>query len=285
MSRMKFNLKKRSRLNSSITDRFRLKMEDSPETEGAIEPLEEESVETEEPKAEKKKDSEPGDDLAKLKRALEKERAASKAAKALAAQRDTELAKFAEINPDEYKELVKERENYAKLQAERDAIEARLKQEKQTFLTKHQRELAEKEAEISNLHKQFQSLEKTTALKEIFLAEQGNPKVADDGSSHFKLFSMLEGDRFAFDDSKNVIVLNADGTQMMSATEKDKPMTPAEYIRSLHQHPVLGACFVADVPSGLGANHGSVKTPAKPKSYTEMSSSERIAAYSALRQK
>lgn len=266
-------------------------MEETTETEGSIEPLEEEAVETEIPKeskTEKKKTTKPVDDvddLAELKAIVEKERKAARAANALAKQREAELARFAEINPDEYKELVKERENYAKLQAERDAIEARLKQEKQTFLTKHQRELAEKEAEIANLHKQFESLEKTTALKEIFLAEQGNPKVADDGSSHFKLFSMLEGDRFAFDEAKNVIVLNADGTQMMSATEKDKPMSPAEYIRSLHQHPVLGACFVADVPSGLGANHGSVKTPAKPKSYTEMSSSERIAAYSALRQK
>jgi hypothetical protein len=268
------NQRKRSRY-AKLISRFTLRNETPPDTEGATPPPTEKAQE----------------DTTALKRALEQERLAVKAEKANIARLQAEMEalnkKFADVNPDEHKTLLQERESTKKLIAEREELQAKLNAEKESLTTKHGAEIADRDSKLTAMQERVAAMEKQSAIKEAFLNCGGNHAAAEDGTSHFQMFAALQGDRFKFDNKNNLIVVGSDGEPMKSIEDKTKNMTPAEYIKSLHTHPILGNCFIpAIVPSGTGGAHSSSAAPQnKVKSEAEMSNAERRAAYTANRQK
>lgn len=257
------NQRKRSRY-AKLISRFALRNETPADTEGTA-----------------KEPTPPKEDTTALKAALEKERLSNKEEKSRVAkiQADMEAlqAKFADVNPDEYKTLLSEREFNAKTIAEREAFEAKVKKDSEAVTEKHKAELTDRENKLKAAQTRLLELEKQAAIKEAFLNASGNHRAAEDGVSHFQMFAALQGTRFQFDDKNNLIVVDAAGEPMLT---EGKPVTPIEYIRSLHTHPILGNCFIpATPPSGTGGSHSSNANAAPVvKTAAQMTSAERQAA-------
>ena len=171
------------------------------------------------------------EDLTGLKSALSKERAEKKAAAAaLKAIQD----KFKDLNPEEYDRAIKELETTRAAAAKHAELEAEYK-------TKADRIAAESTSKINEQLSRIQELERRALIKEAFLNSGGNHVAAEDGTSYYQLFEALQGNKFAV----------KDGVLLTTVKEADgKELTPEEYIKTLHEHSILGNCFTIAKPPG-----------------------------------
>ena len=201
------------------------------------------------------------EDLSGLKSALSKERAEKKAAAtALKAIQD----KFKDLNPEEYDRAIKELETTRAAAAKHAELEAEYK-------TKADRIAAESTSKINEQLTRIQELERRGLIKEAFLNSGGNHVAAEDGTSYYQLFEALQGNKFTVKDG--VLLTTIKGSD-------GKDLTPEEYIKTLHEHSILGNCFtIAKPPGGTGNTHegGSGKVQSKPIS--QMTQAERRASY------
>lgn len=208
----------------------------------------------------------PIDDLESLKAALAKERQSIKDFKKqlheVTGDRDAISEKFKDIDPEKYTALMEERrvlaEQKASWEKAKADLEAKFESDRITLTSAHATELAELKAANEQLQAEMLGLTRSQLLRNEFIAAQGRSEDVD-GVSYFKLLNDSIGSRIKLsDDRSHLEIIGDDGNPLMSAEDKTKPMTPAEFLRSLHTHPVLGSCFeLKTVPSGSGGNHAT----------------------------
>ena len=222
------------------------------EVEGAATPPEPKPVET--------IPTPPREDVTALKETLAKVRLESsdsqKSLKSKAAELLALQTKFKDINPDEYQALVRERESLQGLAAEREATAATFANEKSTLLSSHATEIEVYESTVAQLKSQIQDGNRSRMLEKEFFNIQGRPEIADDGLSYFQVFEQFAGRSFVLsEDGKAIVVVDSTGTPMKSVANPKEAMSPSEYLKGLHRHPILGNCFkLESVPNGSGVN-------------------------------
>jgi hypothetical protein len=234
-----------------------LKLEDVPELEGGVD----KSTDTKtEPKTTDSVEASAEDALKKV---VEKEREAAKNAKKEAAKLREELKaiqdKFANVDPAQYAALVKEREDLAAKQSEQERSQAEMgakfETERLKLTESYNSKLAAMQAQTEALQQQLLSVQRSQLLEKEFIGVNGRTEISD-GISYFKVLDNFVGNKFKLsEDGASLNVVRDDGTPMMSIEDPKQPMSPKEYLKSLHQHDVLGSCFkLESVPSGSGNN-------------------------------
>ena len=217
----------------------------------------------------------PREDLTALKETLAKVRLESsdsqKSLKSKVAELLALQTKFKDINPDEYQVLVKERESLQGLAAERETIAATFAAEKSSLISSHSAEIESYELAIAQLKGEIQDGNRSRMLEKEFFKVQGRPETAEDGLSYFEVFKQFAGRSFTLsEDGKTIVVVDGAKAPMMSTLNPKEAMSPTEYMKSLHKHPILGNCFkLESVPNGSGVNPPSGQskpTQARPAS-------------------
>ena len=224
----------------------------------------------------------PREDLTALKETLAKVRLESsdsqKSLKSKVAELLALQTKFKDINPDEYQALVKERESLQGLAAERETIAATFAAEKSSLISSHSAEVEGYESAISHLKNEIQDGNRSRMLEKEFFKVQGRPETAEDGLSYFEVFKQFAGRSFTLaEDGKAIVVVDGKGIPMMSVANPKEAMTPTEYLKSLHRHPILGNCFkLESVPNGSGVNPPAGQS--KPEATRPTSAIDRLNA-------
>lgn len=224
----------------------------------------------------------PREDLTALKETLAKVRIenndSQKSLKSKVAELLAIQTKFKDINPDEYQVLVKERESLQGLAAERETIAATFAAEKSSLISSHSAAIESYELAISQLKNEIQDGNRSRMLEKEFFKVQGRPETAEDGLSYFEVFKQFAGKSFTLsEDGKSIVVVDSAKAPMMSIANPKEAMTPTEYMKSLHRHPILGNCFkLESVPNGSGVNPPSGQS--KPVATRPTSAIDRLNA-------
>lgn len=202
-----------------------------------------ESIDGDDPAASPKEDMIPKSEVTNLLKALEAERKSRKQYEKESAERQRQLEKFAEINPDEYRKLQEE----AAI-AERDRFAA----EERTMLLeeKYGAQTREAKKEADSALAQLQDFRKRYALEKVFFSAGGRTDAAD-GISFFDMLADRLGPNFRLEGNGTVTVIDRNGDPILDS-ETGKRMDPAEYLATFKQHPIYGTFFRGSKGSGSG---------------------------------
>jgi hypothetical protein len=223
------------------------------------------------------------DDLLALKSTLDKERDAHKTATKALKAKEVELKslseKFADINPEEYKRLLDQRETFQSLADEKESLKNSLTNafaaEKDALLGNHNTVVSGYQATIESLQLKISEGQRSRLLEKEFNGANGRTDIASDGISYFGILEQFVGKNFVLsEDGAKLAIVGPDGNAMMSIANPKEPIGVAEYLKSLHIHPVLGNCFkLENPPSGTGVNAPNImlkgKLESKPQSLQE----------------
>lgn len=215
------------------------------------------------PEAEEESQDQPQepDDLAGLKSALQKERAAKKDAekelKGLRQQIEAIQEQFKSISPEEY----------AKLQALQKQAEERAKQDNKIraqIEANYQQTLAQKEAEIAAIRQEAEEMKvRTLAEKAYFTA--GGSTSGDENFNDFDLFYAAVRKQINLSESgRNLEIVDSLGVRRYSKIETNQLMTPIEFFNECKTSPTLGKFFPARTNtrgSGMPPNAGYGSNP------------------------
>jgi hypothetical protein len=185
------------------------------------------------------------EDVAKLKRALESERA-------LKRQLEGQLKQVGQVNP----ELLRE------AQAKAEAAEQQrqfIEQQTATRLAEQERKYQEQLARVTSDLQAAKVAAEREALRikteREFLAAKGKAEASPiDGKAHFDAIWSAYGNQIA-EDPKGLYLLDSDGTPKLDP-ETGKRITPGELFAQLRKDPVHGVHFQPEYGSGSGSRNG-----------------------------
>lgn len=208
-----------------------------------VNPNGDEPTDDDEAAASPKEEMIPKSEVTNLLKALEAERKSRKQYEKEAAERQRQLEKFADIDPEAYRKV---QEEAAIAERERLAAEERtaLLEEKYGAQTRE----AKKEAEAA--FAQLQEFRKRYALEKVFFAAGGRTDAAD-GISFFDMLADRLGSNFRLEANGTVTVIDRNGDPVLDS-ETGKRMDPAEYLATFKQHPIYGTFFRGAKGSGSG---------------------------------
>lgn len=197
----------------------------------------------------------PRSEAENLLKALKAERDARKQYEREVKESKAQLEKFAEINPEEYRQLQEEAAEAARLQAQwgeaRDAIETKYSTQAQE---------ARKEAEAAT--QALASYRKQYALEKVFNAAGGRTDAVD-GVSFFDLMSSQVGESFRHEVDGSLTVVDSAGDPLLDK-DSGKRITPEDFLASYKHHPVFGTFFKGAKGSGAGIGYGGTDANGLP---------------------
>lgn len=195
------------------------------------------------------------DEVANLMKALRSEREARKTYERQIKEKEQQLEKFAEINPEEYKKL--------QVDAARAAeIESRYGESIRAIEEKYGRQAAEAEMKAKELEARNREMQKRYALEKVFNSAGGRTDSAD-GISFFDMFADQLSNRFRQEPDGSLVVLDPQGDPILDS-ETGKRITPEEFISGFKSHPVYGTFFKGVKGSGAGLNYGGTDSNGAP---------------------
>lgn len=182
-----------------------------------------------------------------LLKALKAERESRKAFEKEAREKASQLEKFAQINPEEYRRLQEE----ASI-AERERIAA----EERTALleSKYGSQTAEANKRAEQAQVELQEYRKRYALEKVFFSAGGRTDV-DGGISFFDLLADRLGGHFRLEKTGSVVVVDGNGDPVLSP-DTGKRVSPEEYLGTFKEHPIYGTFFKGTRGSGAGLGMG-----------------------------
>jgi hypothetical protein len=189
--------------------------------------------------------SDGADDLAKLKRALEAERA-------LKRQLEGQLKQVGQVNP----ELLREAQAKAEAAEQQRQI---IEQQTAARLAEQERKYQEQLARVTGDLQAAKTAAEREALRikteREFLANKGLAEASSiDGRTPFDYLWQLYGNQFA-EDAKGLHLVDADGSPRLDP-ETGKRVTPGEFFAKLRKDPVHGVHFQPEYGSGSGSRGG-----------------------------
>lgn len=195
------------------------------------------------------------EDVSKLVKALKSEREARKTYERQIKEKEKQLEKFAQINPEEYQTLQAEAAKAAE-------IESRYGESIRAIEEKYGRQAAEAEAKAKAAESKIASFQKKYALEKVFNAAGGRTDAAD-GVSFFDMFSEQLSGRFNLETDGSITVIDQQGDPVLDS-ETGKRISPEEYISSFKIHPVYGTFFKGVKGSGAGLTYGGTDSNGQP---------------------
>lgn len=195
------------------------------------------------------------DEVASLMKALRSEREARKTYERQIREKEQQLSKFAEINPDEYQRLQADAARAAE-------IESRYGESIRAIEEKYGRQAAEAEAKARVAEEQNSEFQKRYALEKVFNSAGGRMDAADN-VSFFDMFAKQLSGRFRQERDGSLTVVDAQGDPILDS-ETGKRITPEEYISSFKLHPVYGTFFKGIKGSGAGLNYAGTDSNGMP---------------------
>lgn len=195
------------------------------------------------------------EEVANLMKALRSEREARKTYEREVKEKDTQLQKFADVNPEEYQKLQAEAARAAE-------IESRYGESIRAIEEKYGRQAAEAEQKARMAEQRISDLNKKYALEKVFNSVGGRTDAAD-GVSFFDMFADQIGGRFRQEPDGSLTVVDQQGDPLLDS-ETGKRLTPEDFIASFKIHPVYGTFFKGVKGSGAGLNYAGTDTNGIP---------------------
>jgi len=195
------------------------------------------------------------DEVANLMKALRSEREARKTYERQIKEKEQQLSRFAEINPDEYQKLQADAARAAE-------IESRYGESIRAIEEKYGRQAAEAEAKAKVAEQRISEFQKRYALEKVFISAGGRTDAAD-GVSFFDMFAEQLSSRFRQEADGSLTVVDGQGDPILDS-ETGKRITPDEYIASFKIHPVYGTFFKGIKGSGAGLNYAGTDSNGMP---------------------
>jgi len=195
------------------------------------------------------------DEVANLMKALRSEREARKTYERQIREKEQQLSKFAEINPEEYQKLQADAARAAE-------IESRYGESIRAIEEKYGRQAAEAEAKARIAEERINEYQKRYALEKVFIGAGGRTDAAD-GVSFFDMFAEQLSTRFRQEPDGSLTVIDSQGDPILDS-ETGKRITPEEYVGSFKLHPVYGTFFRGVKGSGAGLNYAGTDSNGMP---------------------
>ena len=203
----------------------------------------------------------PRSEAENLLKALKAERDARKQYERDLKETKGQLEKFAEINPEEYRQLQEEAAEAARLQAQwgevRDAMETKYSGQAQDAIRR---------ADAAELA--LKAYQKKYALEKVFNSVGGRVD-ATGSTSFFDMLAAQVGDSFRQEKDGSLTVVDAAGDPIMDK-ETGLRITPEEHMASFKRDPVFGTFFQG--VKGAGAGIGFSGTDANGATVEDLSS-------------
>ena len=195
------------------------------------------------------------DEVANLMKALRSEREARKTYERQIKEKESQLQRFADVNPDEYEKLQAEASRAAE-------IESRYGESIKAIEEKYGRVAAEAEQKAKLAETKIGELNKRYALEKVFNAVGGRTDAAD-GVSFFDMFAEQMSGKFRQEADGSLTVVDSQGDPLLDS-ETGKRLTPEDYVTSFKIHPVYGTFFKGVKGSGAGLNYAGTDTNGIP---------------------
>jgi len=189
----------------------------------------------------------PRSEAENLLKALKAERESRRLAEKLNKEKDSQLERFADINPDEWNSMQAEAAKAAQLQSQfgeaKEAIELKYSQ---------QAEASAKEAAAAKAA--LQDYQKKYALEKVFYAAGGRTDAAD-GVSFFDMMAQQIGASFRQEADGSLTVVDAGGDPVLDK-ESGKRISADSFIAGYKSHPIYGTFFKGAKGAGAGIGYG-----------------------------
>jgi hypothetical protein len=195
------------------------------------------------------------DEVASLMKALRSEREARKTYERQVREKENQLQRFADVNPDEYQKLQADASRAAE-------IESRYGESIKAIEEKYGRVAAEAEQKAKLAESRISELNKRYALEKVFNSVGGRTDAAD-GVSFFDMFAEQMSARFRQEAGGLLTVVDGQGDPLLDS-ETGKRLTPDDYVASFKVHPVYGTFFKGVKGSGAGLNYGGTDNNGMP---------------------
>ena len=195
------------------------------------------------------------DEVASLMKALRSEREARKTYERQVREKENQLQRFADVNPDEYQKLQADASRAAE-------IESRYVESIKAIEEKYGRVAAEAEQKAKLAESRISELNKRYALEKVFNSVGGRTDAAD-GVSFFDMFAEQMSARFRQEAGGLLTVVDGQGYPLLDS-ETGKRLTPDDYVASFKVHPVYGTFFKGVKGSGAGLNYGGTDNNGMP---------------------
>jgi hypothetical protein len=200
-------------------------------------------------------DSVEKEDVSNLLKALKSEREARKTYERQIKEKEKQLEKFKEFNPEEYRKLQADAARAAE-------IESRYGESIRAIEEKYGRQAAEAEQRAKELESKNREYVKRYALEKVFNSAGGRTDSAD-GISFFDMFANQLSGRFRQEPDGSLTPLDGQGDPILD-NETGKRLTPEEFVTQFKSHPVYGTFFKGVKGSGAGLNYGGTDANGQP---------------------
>lgn len=195
------------------------------------------------------------EDIQNLLKALKSEREARKTYERQIKEKEKQLERFKEFNPEEYRKLQADAARAAE-------IESRYGESIRAIEEKYGRQAAEAEQRAKELESKNREFVKRYALEKVFNSAGGRTDSAD-GISFFDMFANQLSSRFRQEPDGSLTPLDHQGDPILD-TETGKRLTPEEFVSQFKAHPVYGTFFKGVKGSGAGLNYGGTDANGQP---------------------
>lgn len=195
------------------------------------------------------------DEVQNLLKALKSEREARKTLERQQKDYETQLSKFAQINPDEYQKLQEEAAAAAAAKAAADERTALLEE-------KYGSQAAEAAKVAENAKQQLLEFQKRYSLEKVFFSAGGRTDSAD-GVSFFDMLANQIGGQFRLESDGSLTVVDTSGDPILDK-ESGKRIDPETFIGGFKTHPIYGTFFKGAKGSGAGIGYGGTDASGIP---------------------
>jgi hypothetical protein len=195
------------------------------------------------------------EDIQNLLKALKSEREARKTYERQIKEKEKQLEKFKEFNPEEYRKLQADAARAAE-------IESRYGESIRAIEEKYGRQAAEAEQRAKDLEGRNREFLKKYALEKVFNSAGGRTDSADN-ISFFDMFASQLSTRFRHEPDGSLTPLDPQGDPILDS-ETGKRLTPEEFVSQFKSHPVYGTFFKGVKGSGAGLNYGGTDANGQP---------------------
>jgi hypothetical protein len=195
------------------------------------------------------------EDVQNLLKALKSEREARKTYERQIKEKEKQLERFQEFNPEEYRKLQADAARAAE-------IESRYGESIRAIEEKYGRVASEAEQRAKELEVKNREFVKRYALEKVFNSAGGRTDSADN-ISFFDMFANQLSNRFRQEPDGNLTPLDLQGDPILDG-ETGKRLTPEEFVAQFKIHPVYGTFFKGVKGSGAGLNYGGTDANGQP---------------------
>lgn len=193
-----------------------------------------------------------GDDVAKLRGALQKERERARAEEAARKQLEAQLREVGTVDP---KLLDDARQRAREAEQQRQMVEQQTTIRLQEQQRKYEELLEKKTSELQAVATAAQRDALRVKTEREFLAAKGLVEASSiDGRTPFDYLWQLYGSQFS-EDRNGLFLVDSEGMPRLDE-ETGKRITPSEFFAKLRRDPVHGVHFQAEYGSGSGARGG-----------------------------